>query len=419
MKIAVSNPSVAPHVQQTVMAYHDAGYLEKFYTSFLDHPDNYISSFLKKFGPVAKEVQRRSFHQLPIEKFATRPFPELIRSLSARKLGPVITDKIWEWAELSFDRWVADQLTSAIDVVHTYEHAALATLKKASELNLFSVYEQPSQHHTFFSTIAKQQIVLYPELSSASSELLVNKKADKRNKRRDEELSLASLVLCNSTFTQKTLVAGGVDTGRISIIPLSFPPVADITRLQSNHKPMVFLYAGNQSLRKAAHILYRAWRECNFTASEAELWLIGKMVLPEHLRSDLPGKVIIKENIPHSELMELYKKANVFVLPTLADGFGMVVTEAMSQGLPVIASENSCGPDIINHMKDGWIIPAANVDVLAKQMQWCVAHPSEVALFGNAAMQKAKGYQWAQYRQKLAETVFDKWQQFRQAKLSV
>jgi glycosyltransferase involved in cell wall biosynthesis len=419
MKVVVSNPSVAPHVQQTVMAYHEAKYLDKFYTSFFDHPDNSFSSLLKKIGPIKNEVLRRSFNQLPIEKFATRPFPELLRSLSARKLGPVITDKIWEWSELGFDKWVADHLTPAIDVVHTYEHAAFATLEKANKLGLFSIYEQPSQHHMFFNTIAKQQIALYPELNSATSELLVNKKADKRNKRRDEELSLASLVLCNSSFTKKTLVAGGVDAEKISIIPLSFPPVNNITRSASNNTPMIFLYAGNQSLRKASHILYHAWRHCNFTANQAELWLIGKMLLPEHLRSDLPGKVIIKENIPHTELMELYKKANVFVLPTLADGFGMVVTEAMSQGLPVIASENSCGPDIINHMEDGWIIPAGNVDILATQMQWCITHPAEVALFGNAAMQKAREYQWPQYRQKLAETVFNKWQQFGQAKLSV
>jgi len=107
------------------------------------------------------------------------------------------------------------------------------------------------------------------------------------------------------------------------------------------------------------------------------------------------------------------------VLPTLADGFGMVITEAMSQGIPVIASENCCGPDVIEPGKDGWIVSAGDIDKLSAQMQWCVANPQQVAACGNAAKQKAANWQWPQYRQKLAEIVANKWQQFKQEKLSV
>lgn len=419
MKIIVSNPSVAPHVKQDLLAYNEAGYLDKFYTSFVDHPDNKLSSFLRKFKSLGKEIQRRSFNLLPIDKIVTRPFPELLRSLSARKMGPVITDRIWEWSELGFDNCVASKIDSSINAIHTYEHAALASLKKAKSLQIFSVYEQPSQHHTFFSKIAKQQIQLYPELNSAASELLISHKSQKRNQRRDEELELASIILCNSTFTKKTLVAGGVSPEKITVIPLAFPPVIKTDKPSSINKPLIFLYAGNQSLRKASHILYQAWRLCNFKTDEAHLWLIGKMLLPEQLRSNLPGTVMIKENIPHDELMKLYAQADVFVLPTLADGFGMVITEAMSQGVPVIASENSCGPDVIEHLKDGWLIPAGDIKALATQMRWCVNNREQVLTCGKAARQKAGDWQWPQYRKKLADTIYNEWQKFNKAKLSV
>jgi len=419
MKIIVSNPMVAPHVKQDLMAYEEAGYLTKFYTSFVDHQDNKLSSFLRKFKSLANETQRRSFNLLPIEKIATRPFPELLRSLSAREMGPVITDRIWEWSELGFDKWVASNIDSSINAVHTFEHAALTSLKKARSLQIFSVYEQPSQHHTFFSNIARQQIELYPELNSAASELLINTKAQRRNQRRDEELQLASIILCNSTFTKKTLVAGGVPSEKIRVIPLAFPPVVKNDKPASANKPLIFLYAGNQSLRKASHILYQAWRSCNFKADEAQLWLIGKMLLPEQLRTNLPGTVMIKENIPHDELMNFYEQTDVFVLPTLADGFGMVVTEAMSQGVPVIASENSCGPDIIEHSKDGWLIPAGDIEALAIQMQWCVNNREQVFACSKAARLKAADWQWPQYRKKLADTIFNEWQKFNEAKPSV
>jgi len=419
MKVIVSNPSVAPHVKQDLIAYDEASYLDKFYTSFIDHKDNRLSSFLRKFKSLGKEIQRRSFDLLPIEKIVTRPLPELLRSLSARKMGPVITDQIWEWSELSFDKWVASKIDPSINVIHTYEHAALASLKKAKALHIFSVYVQPSQHHTFFSKIAKQQIELYPELNTAASELLINYKAQKRNQRRDEELQLASIILCNSTFTKKTLIAGGIHPEKITVIPLAFPPVIETDKLAVTNKPLIFLYAGNQSLRKASHILYKAWRLCEFKDNEAHLWLIGKMILPEQLRSNLPGRVMIEENIPHDELMKLYEQADVFVLPTLADGFGMVITEAMSQGVPVIASENSCGPDVIEHMENGWLIPAGDIEALAKQMRWCVDNRQQVLTCGKAARKKAAGWQWPQYRKKLADTILNEWQKFNEAKQSV
>jgi glycosyltransferase involved in cell wall biosynthesis len=419
LKIIVSNPSVAPHVRQTVKAYHDAGFLYRLFTSFFDHPQNKFSSLLRKIKPLEKEISRRAYHELPIEKFRSRPLPELLRSVAARFVSSTVTDSIWEWSELGFDKWVAGNLDATIDSVHTYEHAALATLQEAKDLDIFGIYEQPSQHHSFFTGIAKQQIALYPELNSASAELLINDKAQKRNQRRDQELALASLIICNSTFTKKTLVAGGVDPEKITVIPLAFPEVNHRSKPQKDKMPLVFFYAVNQSLIKATHLLYLAWRKCNFSPDEAELWLIGKMLLPESLRSDLPGKVIIKENIPHEELMANYEKADVFVLPTLADGFGMVITEAMSQGVPVIASENSCGPDVIEHDKNGWLIPAGDVNALAAQMKRCVENRENVTSCGEVAKVKAAEWQWPQYRQKLTETVFNEWQKFKQAKQSV
>ena len=419
MRLALSCPTIAPHVRQSVVAYYEAGYLEQFYTSFIEHPGDSVSSFLSSFKQLKTEIKRRAFHDLPIEKINTRPLQELVRTAAARKMSRVLADQIWEWSELGFDRWVARKLkSSAIDVVHTYEHAALFTLQKAKALNLFSVYEQPSQHHSFFSIIAREQIELYPELKGVSAELLLNEKAQRRNRRRDEELKLASLILCNSTFTKRTLVGGGVDPERITVLPLAFPTPKP-KEVYKTDGPLVFLYAGNQSLRKASHILYLAWRECNFSEDEAALWLIGKMLLPPQLREGLPGNVMIKENIPHTEMMQVYAQADVFVLPTLADGFGMVITEAMSQGIPVIASENSCGPDVIDHGKDGWVIPAGDVTALANQMRWCVANRDKIAAMGKAASEKALTWQWPQYRKKLGEIVFDNWQKYKEIKKPV
>ncbi|TCD28947.1 glycosyltransferase [Pedobacter psychrodurus] len=411
MKVIVSHPSIAPHVKQTVMAYQEAAYLKHFYTSFFEHPENSLSNKLSAFSYLKNLIKRRQFNELPIHKFISRPLPELMRTFFSRLDYPLITDRIWEWSELSFDNWVAKALThDQTDVVHTYEHCALNTLVKAKAMNILSVYEQPSQHHLFFTKVVQKQFELYPELRTENTDLLVNSKAVRRNKRRDEELKIADLIICNSSFTKKTLIEGGIDAAKIEVIPLAFPvDQPHIIQEKTSTGPVKFLYAGNQSIRKGSHLLYEAWKQCNFNEQEAELYLIGKMTLPEKIRRNLPGKVIIKENIPHQELMDLYNEVDVFVLPTLADGFGMVVTEAMANGIPVIATDACCGPDLISPTENGWIIPAGDLEALINQLKWCTANKIELPKFGAAALRKAQTWTWHQYREKLSEIIFNKW----------
>ena len=223
-------------------------------------------------------------------------------------------------------------------------------------------------------------------------------------------MQLADLVLCNSGFTKKTLAAAGISSTNIEVIPYGFPTPLDAYS-PKQHEKVIFLNAGTQNLRKALHLLYRAWRTCNFSAEEAELWLIGKMSLPEDLRQGLPGQVVIKDSIPRSELMKLYQQASVFVLPTLADGFGMVITEAMSRGVPVITTENSGGPDIIEHEKNGFIIPAGQEEALVQQMKWCVNNRHLLNEIGGAAWEKAASWQWADYRKAVSQMVQQRTQQ--------
>ncbi|WP_029286640.1 glycosyltransferase family 4 protein [Pedobacter sp. R20-19] len=406
MKISIANPSVAPHVKQNVTAYFENGHLTTFYTTFFSHPVNKLSILLSKIPGLKKEIKKRSFNNIPIAYFESKPLPEIVRSISARKLNTKITDAIWHYAELSFDRWVARKIdVKKIDIIHTYEHCALATLKKAKEHGIYTIYEQLSQHHTFFTSIAHQQFSSYPDLKNEDTSILVNGKAMQRNKRRDEELRLADTILCNSSFTKKTLILAGIKEEKITVIPLAFPIPIDRIRNRNNNEPIKFLYAGNQSLRKGSHILYEAWKICDFKAVEAELWLVGKMQLPEQLRMNLPGKVVIKNTIPHDELLALYSEADIFVLPTLADGFGMVITESMSQGTPVITTENSAGPDIIEHDKNGWIIPAGDLNALIGQMKAIVNDGVELDKISAAALLSAHRWQWPDYRYLLNQKV--------------
>ena len=97
--------------------------------------------------------------------------------------------------------------------------------------------------------------------------------------------------------------------------------------------------------------------------------------------------------------------ADVFVFPSLVEGFGMVLTEAMACGIPIITTPNTAGPDIITDGVEGFIIPVRDVEALKEKLEWCYEHPEELAEMGKAARKKAEQLTWNLYRQRLASKV--------------
>ncbi len=406
MKGSIANPGVGPHVQETIKAYQEHNLLDTFYTTLYHQPETYFDGFLNQHLPqIKKQIERRQLKNISGFFIKSINRYELLRLVSAKILPPVFTDFFWELGELAFDRWVAKQLKKELNWVHGYEHCSLATLQQAKISGITSFYEQPSQHFSFFEQIAKQQLAKYPELKSAETQLLVDKRSEKRNQRRAQELAACDYIICNSTFTAKTLIAANVSKNKIITIPLAFPTHQKNSDKNSIANKTVFLFAGNQSLRKGVHLLYKAWQKCNFKLHEAELWLVGSNQLSLKIRKGLGDNVKFLANMPHADLMVLYTQVNVLVLPTLCDGFGMVITEAMAQGLPVITTYNSGGPDVIIDGENGFLLEAGNIEQLAAKMEWSVVNKNQLKIMGEKALQKAATYPWASFRKNLVKEI--------------
>lgn len=378
--------------------------LDRFCTSF-HFPETALTKSVATISPdLYRQLCRRRITEIPASMISSNPWGELARTLSSRFLPIAVTDQIWERSEVAFDKWVSNQLTPRIDAVHVYEHAGLACLARAQKLGIHGIYEQPSQHYAFFNRIVADQVARYPELDSDEAKIFTDSRTARRNSRRDKELALATTVLCNSSFTRRTLVEAGVDESKIVVVPLGYPPVAAKVEKPTDG-PLIFLHAGTQNIRKGSHLLYRAWNACNFPDADAELWLVGKSMLPDHLRRNMKGRVKILDSIPHKEMLALYSSAHVLVLPTFADGFGMAITEAMSRGVPPITTANSCAGDLLINDQNGWLVDVGSVDSLVDRLRWCVNQREQALQAGMAARDSAAKWQWSDYRQTVAAKV--------------
>jgi glycosyltransferase involved in cell wall biosynthesis len=98
-------------------------------------------------------------------------------------------------------------------------------------------------------------------------------------------------------------------------------------------------------------------------------------------------------------------KVDLFVFPSLAEGFGLVIGEAMATGVPVLTTTNTGGPELIVDGQEGWCVPAHDVDSLAERIEWAYRNRDALYDMGLMARLKAEQWTWADYRRKLTEEL--------------
>jgi glycosyltransferase involved in cell wall biosynthesis len=120
-----------------------------------------------------------------------------------------------------------------------------------------------------------------------------------------------------------------------------------------------------------------------------------------------PGgdRIYFHGSVPSAELRAAYQRASVLVFPTLCDGFGMVVSEAMACGLPVITTHNAGAKDWIRPGESGFVIPPGDADALAAALQWCADHPGDLLAMRRAALETASRYTWKDFRRSFREQL--------------
>ncbi|HEX4821798.1 MAG TPA: glycosyltransferase family 1 protein [Acidimicrobiales bacterium] len=163
----------------------------------------------------------------------------------------------------------------------------------------------------------------------------------------------ASLVLCSSEATKADCVAQGFDVAKLRTVPLGVharPATPDeVSRVRAKHgltKPYVF-FSGTVEPRKNLPRLLRAFAKVKRT--DVDLVLSGPQGWNESLRADLApieARVHALGFVDRAELFALHAGAEVFCYPSIKEGFGLPVLEAMVQGTPVVTSASTSTAEV-------------------------------------------------------------------------
>jgi len=412
MSVLIFHPSTAPFVQQAARALHEAGLLDRFYTTLHDDPDSAwqrAACALARIGgrDLRRQLHRRAITEIPPELVTAYPFREMVRLFAgALDRGGRLSDLAWNWAEPGFDRKISRQLHAGLRGVYGFEYSSLATFQAARARGLKVIYDVPAPEPLFVQALLNREIARYPELNTPYHRH-TEAREDRRTARRRGEWQAADLVIAASEFTKRTYVEAGLDGAKVRVVPYGAPPPAPRDAALAGppaDAPLQILWAGTFSIRKGAHYLLEAWRKGGF-GSHATLRIHGAITLPEQLLSPLPAGVEIGGSIPRDQLMEVYRRSDVLVFPTLCDGFGMVATEAWSRGLPVITTTSAGAADLLQPHENGLLVLAGDATALAGAITWCLEHRSELHAMREGALRTAAAWQWADYRKLLGGHV--------------
>lgn len=282
-----------------------------------------------------------------------------------------------------FDWWASHQLKGS-DLVIVRSSSALLTIKKAKAMGIRNILYRGSSHVVFRKNIINEEYARWGiKPKNRITPSVINREL--------EEYADCSYLYTPSTYAAKTYVEKGVPKEKIISFPLSAENIEGGPANAQKEKGSKFkvMYVGAISLEKGVQYLLEAMRLVRASHPRAELVLIGSLAdefkpfLKKYQNSfDYRGVV------PHHEIGRYYNEASVFVFPSIDDGFGQVILEAMSFGLPVIATTNCAGPDIINDGKNGFIVPVRDPQSIAAKISQL--YENQVSLEEMARQAKAE-----------------------------
>ena len=408
MSALVSHPTGSAFLRAVLRALEGVGALSEFWTTVALPPGLTRSNALPHH--LRRRLGQRTFAEVPWARTRLQPWREVAR-LAARRAGITsLTRHETGWASVdgvyaALDRAVAQRLRSAkcpASIVYAYEDGALETFRAAETAGVTRVYDLPIAHWRRLRQLLQEEAERLPDWACTMEGL---RDSAEKHARKDGEIELADHILVASSFTRDSLTAAFGDIA-VHVTPYGCPqPTGAEPAQRAKDAPLELLFAGHLAQRKGIADLIAA---LDLLAIDWRLTLAGPKPATAppalaHFISD--ERVTWLGTVPHATLLDHMAQAQVFVFPSIVEGFGMVITEALSAGLPVITTPHTAGPDILTDGVDGYIVPIRNPEALADRITRLADDEDHRHAMARAALATAGHRSWAQYEAQIADLI--------------
>lgn len=375
MKITITTPAKFPAAFASARYLEKAGHLEKIIS-----PVPYQRS--RRFG-VSRE---RTADVTPLG----------VWNYAFQHWGPRTLQQRHQLAfSAAFDE-VAARMLGESDVVNCWCSTALRTIRAAHRRGVPAVLEVASAHIVAQAELIREEFRRFGghDRDIVTPGVVARTVAEYRE---------ADVIVVTSSFVRRTFIEQGVPASKIIVVPYGVAPSPAPQRHTHDGPPRI-LFVGGCSLRKGIPYLVEAFKELR---TPATLRLVGRANDDLFRRiGGLPPGIEAVGPKTGAALAAEYAHADVFVLPSVEDGFGLVTLEAMNAGLPVIVSDHAGSAEVVRDGVNGFVVPARDASALAALLDDLLSDPARRTRMGANARATAEARTWDTYGDERHKRVY-------------
>jgi len=393
MRVLLAHPGIQ-HALRLARELERTGLLGEFWTGLALAEHGLAAGLVTRLRrlPRVKGLSNRIVRGVPAEKLYRVPGNEIRALLRLRRGGDAL--RILHERNARFQDSIPGDRLDSHDAVIAFDTSAWRLAARTHALAKPFYLDRTIAHPAAFARIEADLHRRYPDWCPAPEprpDYLVAAEA--------EEHRLAQRIVVGGSFARDTLVAAGIPANKVLVNPYGVDWARFAASPASGRagRPFRFLFLGSHLARKGLPVLLDAWRALGPRRGDAELWLAGHCGERERaLIPELPGLKLLGL-VPHADVPALLGQADVFVLPSFFEGFGLVLLEALAAGVPFISTPHTGAVDLPTDPVLGRLVPAGSTDALVAAFEQALANPPDRAAVRSAVKAIEPQFSWEAY----------------------
>ena len=392
------------HAYEVAVALQKAGRLQIFVTGIYYKPESFPYSLAARIPPssrhqVRRELLKRTHPDLSPRLVHSWPYAELIsRTIGHARLVRLATRgrSGYLFANWATDLYASRHLTGMQPrprAVYAFLGAALHAFATARELTICTILDVPSMLNS--ADVLREEhraLGLTGRAVSASTERLRG------------ELEAADWVVAPSETVADSVRAAGFSGERVFVVPFGadtsvFTPAGR----RADQRRFRVVFAGKIQPGKGVHYLLEAWRNARFNGELVLAGPPGDEDYVARVRRLYGGQFVEAGNLTHPELAALLASADVFVLPSLAEGSALVTYEALASGLPCVVTREA--GSVVRDGVEGFVIPARDSEAIRDRLERLYNDAELRRRMAGAALARSREFTWQRYHRELARVI--------------
>jgi len=328
---------------------------------------------------------------------------KLIDKAGGWRLNAVFEPCLHSW----FSRWAVRTLRGMdVNAIHVFSGVCEELMLGLSGRPVLKLLARASAH------IRTQARLLEEETARCGQ--AIDHPSPWRLSREEREYKMSDLIIVNSSFARESFEAEGVPPEKIRTLLLG----AQLEHFRASEddierrcarilagEPLRVLTVGSFNLRKGALDLVEIAKRVN---GRMKFRMVGDAA-SDMLRLKKAGPIEFIGRQPQFSLPSIYREADLFLFPTIEDGYAVVLSQAQAAGLPVLATPNCSAPDIVKENKNGWVLPIRNPGAFVEKLEWCDSNREALARMVRSTYDAHNQRDWAQVASDLIK-ICEEWQ---------